>query len=411
MSSGSDSASPKLPFAAKVLAWTSLCNDIATEMIFPLLPAFIEKVLGGSKLHVGAMEGLAEMTASLLKLAAGGWSDRIGRRRLFIVSGYTIAAVIRPLIGLATVPWQVVAARTADRVGKGLRSAPRDALLTEVTPPTQRGRVFGLNRAMDHLGASLGPLLGLLLLHYVVGGDLKTLFLLTAIPGVVVVGLVYFLLPDSRPAIMQTSATTDGGSRWSLRPYGRPYQLYLVALALFTLANSSDAFINSRALDLGLGLDAILLLWSAIHALKSGLSYLLGGWIDRFGARRFILLGWLLYAGFYLGFAIVERAEQLIALSLLYASTFAMIEPAERKYVGDLVGAERRGLAFGWFHFVVGILTLPANVGFGWIYKAWGATWAFGAGAALAVLAALVLTIIPGQTVSASAQAETAGRT
>lgn len=406
----SENSPHRLPFAAKVLAWTSLCNDIATEMIFPLLPAFIEKVLGGNKLHVGAMEGLAEMTASLLKLAAGGWSDRIGKRKLFIVSGYTLAAVIRPLIGLATVPWQVVAARTADRVGKGLRSAPRDALLTEVTPPTQRGRVFGLNRAMDHLGASLGPLLGLLLLHYVVGGDLKSLFLLTAIPGVVVVGLVYFLLPDSRPALTPSAAVTAAGSRWSLRPYGRHFQVYLAALALFTLANSSDAFINSRALDLGMGLDAILLLWSAIHALKSGLSYVMGVWIDRFGARRFILLGWLSYAAFYLGFAMINQAGQLIALSLLYASTFAMIEPAERKYVGDLVGTERRGLAFGWFHFVVGILTLPANLGFGWVYKTWGATWAFGAGAALAVLAALVLILIPSQSATPLGLAETAGR-
>ena len=382
---------PRLPCAAKVLAWSSLLNDIATEMVFPLLPAFVERVLGGSKLHVGMMEGMAEMTASLLKLGAGGWSDRIGKRRVFILGGYTIAALVRPFIGLATLPWHVVAARTADRVGKGLRSAPRDALLTEVTPVAQRGRVFGLNRAMDHLGACLGPLLGLFLLHYVVGGDLQLLFLLTAVPGIVVVALVYFLLPESTP----TPPRIENVSRWSLRPYGRPYQIYLLALALFTLANSSDAFINSRALDLGFNLDAILLLWAGIHALKSGLSYLAGGWVDRFGARRFILLGWVLYSFFYLGFASVDEPGQLIVLALLYASTFAFIEPAERKYVGDLVGAERKGLAFGWFHFVVGILTLPANVGFGWLYKNWSATWAFGAGAVLALLAAVVLLLIP----------------
>ncbi len=252
----SDSAKPEdnpakpvasLPRTVRVLGFASLLNDIASEMIFPLLPTFIVTVLGGSRTTLGMIEGAADSLASLLKLAAGHWSDRSGQRRRFILIGYGFTVFLRPCLGLMTATWQVGLARLADRFGKGLRTAPRDALIADVTPGAQRGRAFGFHRAMDHAGAAIGPLLATLFL-WLRPGDLRTLFSLSLFPGLALLTLLWFGLPKSTPVI---STAEHEPLRLTLKPFDSRFRGFLVALVLFTLGNSSDAFLLVRAEQLG----------------------------------------------------------------------------------------------------------------------------------------------------------------
>jgi MFS family permease len=234
-----------LPRNVKLLGAASLLNDVASEMIYPLLPEFLLTVLGGNRFQLGIIEGVAESVASLLKLFSGAWSDRAGRRKSFVVVSYTLAAVARPLTGLATSPWHVFATRIGDRVGKGVRTSPRDALIADSTDPSIRGRAFGFHRAMDHLGAALGPLLAAGFL-YGWPGHFRALFVATLVPGAVVIVLLLFGLRErTRPN------KTVKPFRLTLAPLGRDFRLYLTALVIFTLGNSSDAFLLVRAGELG----------------------------------------------------------------------------------------------------------------------------------------------------------------
>jgi MFS family permease len=377
-----------LPRNVKLLGFTSLINDIASEMIYPLMPQFLLGALGGSKFHLGVIEGVADSTASLLKLWSGAWSDRAGRRKGFVVFGYALAAIARPLIGLGTAPWHLFAARTADRIGKGIRSAPRDALVADSTPTQMRGRAFGFNRAMDHLGAAIGPLLAsAFLLRW--PDQLRTLFLLTIVPGLAVVALAAFGLKE------QPVATSSKNSfRLSLAPLGRDFRWYLLALVVFTLGNASDAFLLVRAGELGVPAAMLPVLWCAFHVVKSIGNVLAGRAVDRIGPRPLLLAGWVVYAVIYLAFALTTAAWQIWALFLAYGIFFALTEPAERTLAAVLAGAEKKGLAYGWFNFAIGVAALPSSLLFGWIYERFGPVAAFGWGAALALLAALLLAAI-----------------
>jgi MFS family permease len=378
-----------LPRNVRVLGFTSLLNDIASEMIYPLMPQFLLGVLGGSKLDLGVIEGVADSTASLLKLWSGAWSDRAGRRKGFVVFGYALAALSRPLIGLATAPWHLFAARTADRFGKGIRSAPRDALVADSTPPAMHGRAFGFNRAMDHLGAAIGPLLAsAFLLAW--PGQLRTLFLLTVIPGLIVVCVAMLGLQE-QPAVTKKEAP-----RLKLAPLDARFRLFLVALVVFTLGNASDAFLLVRAGELGVPMTWLPILWCAFHIVKSSGNAVAGRVTDRIGSRPMLLAGWLVYAMVYLAFAFATAAWHVWALFLAYGVFFALTEPAERKLAAALAGEEKKGLAFGWFNFAIGVAALPSSLIFGWIYEKYGPVAAFGWGAALAVLAAALLYMITG---------------
>jgi MFS family permease len=378
-----------LPRNVRVLGFTSLLNDIASEMIYPLMPQFLLGVLGGSKLDLGVIEGVADSTASLLKLWSGAWSDRAGRRKGFVVFGYALAALSRPLIGLATAPWHLFAARTADRFGKGVRSAPRDALVADSTPPAMHGRAFGFNRAMDHLGAAIGPLLAsAFLLAW--PGQLRTLFLLTVIPGLIVVCVAMLGLQE-QPAVTKKEAP-----RLKLAPLDARFRLFLVALVVFTLGNASDAFLLVRAGELGVPMTWLPILWCAFHIVKSSGNAVAGRVTDRIGSRPMLLAGWLVYAMVYLAFAFATAAWHVWALFLAYGVFFALTEPAERKLAAALAGEEKKGLAFGWFNFAIGVAALPSSLIFGWIYEKYGPVAAFGWGAALAVLAAALLYMITG---------------
>jgi MFS family permease len=375
----------RLPANVRVLGGASLLNDVASEMAYPLLPEFFLRVLGGSHAGLGWIEGVADSVSSLLKLWSGGWSDRVGRRKGIVVFGYGVPALARPLVGILTAPWQLFAVRLADRLGKGLRTSPRDALIADSTAPAMHGRAFGFHRAMDHLGAAIGPLIATAFLWWR-PDDLQTLFLLTVFPGLCVVALLLAGLREP-PATPRTKEPL----RLSLKPFGRGFRLYLLALVVFTLGNSSDLFLLARAGELGVPPWLLPGLWCAFHVLKSGGNLLAGRAVDHFGPRRLIQLGWLLYAGVYLAFALAAAAWQAWTFFLLYAVYYALTEAAEKKYAVQLAGGQRKGLAFGWYNLAVGIAALPASVFFGVLYDAAGPLAAFGSGSALALVAVLIL--------------------
>jgi MFS family permease len=390
MSQGPPEPRPPLPRTVKVLGGASLLNDTASEAVYPLLPGFLLTVLLGNRFHLGIIEGVADTVASVLKLWSGGRSDRGGRRKDFVLFGYSLPALSRPLIAAVVAPWQLFVLRIADRIGKGVRTAPRDALLADATDPSIRGRAFGFHRAMDHLGAALGPLLaaGFLLLW---PGQLRTLFLLTVVPGALVLLLLAFGLRESPAASPPREPL-----RLTLRPFDANFRRFLAALLVFTLGNSSDAFLLVRAGELGVPTFALPLLWAAFHVVKSAANLLLGRAVDRAGPRPFLFLGWALYAAVYLGFALAADAWQAWALFLAYALFYGLTEPAEKTLVTELAGAERKGLAFGWYHCAVGVGALPASLLFGALYQFSGPLAAFGTGAALAVVAAVLLIRLKG---------------
>jgi MFS family permease len=374
-----------LPRNVKMLGYASLLNDTASEMIYPLLPTFLLTVLLGNRFYLGIIEGAADSIASLLKLWSGGRSDQAGRRKGFILFGYCIATVARPLIGVIVAPWQLLALRVGDRVGKGVRTSPRDALIADSTDSSLRGRAFGFHRAMDHLGAAIGPLLAVGFL-WLWPGELRTLFLLTLIPGLLVVVLLVFGLRET-----VTTQPPRETVRLSLRPFHRNFRLYLLALAVFTLGNSSDAFLLVRAAELGVPTVYLPVLWCVFHVVKSTSNFLLGSAVDRLGPRPFLFIGWLLYAGVYVAVGLATTVWEAWLYFLVYALFYGMTEPAEKTLVVTLAGTERKGLAFGWFNFTIGITTLPASVIFGALYQQFGALAAFGWGATLAILAVIIL--------------------
>jgi MFS family permease len=380
-----------LPRNVKVLGLASLINDIASEMIFPLLPGFLLTILLGNRFSLGVIEGTADSVASLLKLWSGGRSDQAGRRKGFVVFGYSLPAVARPLISVAFAPWQLLALRVGDRIGKGVRTSPRDALIADSTDPSIRGRAFGFHQAMDHLGAAIGPLLAAGFL-WLWPSRLRTLFLLTLLPGLLVVALVIFFLRET-PA----PGPPKERLRLTLRPFDRNFRLYLLALVVFTLGNSSDAFLLVRAGELGVPPALLPLLWCAFHVVKSGGNLLLGRAADQYGPRPLIFLGWLVYAGVYLAFGLAAAPWEAWACFLVYALFYGLTEPAEKALVADLVGGERKGLAYGWYNFAIGVATLPSSLVFGALYQYLGALAAFGWGAALAVVAVIILAWVKGQ--------------
>jgi MFS family permease len=383
------------------LAAVSLLTDASSEMIAPLLPIFLTGALGASASMVGTIEGAAESTASLLKLASGWWSDRLPRRKPLVVAGYLLASTARPLVAIASGAGQVLAVRLADRVGKGLRSAPRDALLAAAVPPEVRGRAFGFHRAADHLGAVIGPLVAFALLG-VVGLSLRTVFWLAAVPAAMAV-LVLIVAVREEPVAPRVDASAPGAGA---RPASRSLGAMLVAVLVFTLGNSTDAFLVLRATQLGVPVALIPILWAALHVVKSASSTPGGALSDRLGRKPTIVAGWLLYACVYAGFAFAAAAWHVWALVGVYGLFFGLTEGAEKALVADLVEPRARGTAFGWYHLTVGLAALPASLVFGVIWDRRGAPTAFLTGAALALVASLLLVL----TVPARQQQREPGR-
>ncbi len=375
----------KLPRNVIVLGVVSLLTDMSSDMIVPLLPLFITSVLGAGPAALGVIEGVAEATASFLKLLSGAWSDRVARKKPLVVWGYALAAVARPLSAFATSWAHVLLVRFADRTGKGIRTSPRDALIASSVHEGARGRAYGWHRAMDNLGAVLGPAIAFVLLS-VWGFSYRAIFLLAAIPGIAAVLALYFF-------VKETDSATAPGKGLRLKDGALPpaFRRYLLALGVFTLGNASDSFLILRAVDAGVPATYIPLLWGAFHVVKSSLSTYGGILSDRFGRRRMILGGWAVYAATYAAWGLTTGVYWMVGLFLVYGLYHSACEGAERALVADLVPPERRGTAFGWFHLVVGICALPASVIFGFLWKGFGAPAAFGVSAGLALLAAAIL--------------------
>jgi MFS family permease len=380
----------RLPRAVIALGVVSLCTDLSSEMIVPLLPAFLG-TLGAGPTFLGVLEGVANATASFLRLVSGALADRARRRKPLIVLGYGLSSFVRPLIALAQAPWHVLGVRFLDRAGKGLRGSPRDALVADVTPPALRGRAYGVHRAFDHCGALLGPLLAWVLLQQ--GGfTVRAVFWASAVPAVLaIIVLLAFVREQAREP-------TGGARRLSIVPPPVPaLRRYLAVVALFAFAGSADLFVIQRAAELGVPVVQLPLLWALLHAVKSALSTPLGACSDRFGRRPLIASGFVLHAVAFAGFGAAGAAWHAWALFLVYGACAALIEGAERAFVADLAPAEQRGRAFGAFHFVSGIAALPGAIVFGKLWESVGAGLAFGVGAALAAVAAGLLVVWVGE--------------
>jgi MFS family permease len=398
----------RLPRNVFAISLVSLLNDVSSEIIYPLLPFFLNSTLGVSPRVLGSIEGAAESVSSLLKLFAGHFSDRFGKRKIFVVSGYVLSSFARPLLAFATNWHQVLAIRLSDRVGKGVRTAPRDAMIADTVAVEERGLAFGLHRAMDHTGAVLGPLIGYLLVlmfaadrNALTANDFTRIFLLASIPALAAVLVVSFFVREShRPTRVPASALDAGIEadaapvHLSLRGFDRNFKTFLVIIALFTLSNSSDFFLLLRARDAGVSVLSTSLLWAALHGSKV-LSSIFGGDLsDRLGRKRLIVSGWILYAAVYAGFAFVSSPVSVWVLFMIYGIYFGLAEGAEKALVADLVRPDQRGTAYGLYNLAFGITVLPASLLMGALWDWRGPKTAFLVSATLGGTAALLLLML-----------------
>jgi MFS family permease len=377
--------SEPLPPLVWAVSAVSFFTDFSSELIYPLLPIFLTATLGLSRQFVGLIEGIAETTASFLKIVSGRLSDRAGRRTPFIIGGYSLSAVARPLLCVAANGPQALFLRFLDRFGKGIRSSPRDALINDCVPCGIRGRAYGVQRAMDHAGAIAGSLGGFALLHYL-GMPMRTVILLSAIPGALAVAVVVMFVRDVKAA--KEAPPPRELARAALPPRMR---LYLFVLVFFALGNSSDAFLLLRAKQMGVATAFVPLLWAALHVVKVIFSIYGGGLSDRIGRQRVIVGGWIVYAGVYAGFAFAGGASAAWALFMTYGIYFGFTEGVEKAFVADLVPREACGTGFGIYNFVIGVCALPSSLLMGWLWDAHGHRAAFLLGASLACAAAVLL--------------------
>ena len=394
-----------LPGPIWLLGWVSFVTDTASEMIYPLLPLFLTRVLGASAMSLGVIEGAAEAANSVLKIAAGRLSDRTGAPKRIVIVGYALSGAVRPLIALASAWMHVFALRFTDRLGKGIRTAPRDAMLAHFAPAHLRGRAYGFHRAMDHGGAVTGPLIASLFLFFF-PGEYRTLFALTTVPGIIVV-LILLRVPEISTAPRQTSHLSDrhgpeapqraaAGARPTVAGQSRErtFRKALAVVFLFSIGNASDAFLLLRMTDLGIAAVWIPLLWSALHVVKVASSVVGGDLSDRYGRRALIAIGWLIYAAVYAGFGLIDSPAAIVAIFLSYGLYFGLTEGVEKAWVADLSSARARGTAFGAYNAVLGIGGLAASLLSGWIWTHVSPHAAFLTGAALALCASALLYLL-----------------
>ncbi len=429
--SGEAGVAPERPTLGRnvvVLGGVSLLTDVATEMGYPLLPVFLTVVLHASATALGAIEGVAESVASLLKLASGWLSDRAPGRKPLVVAGYGLASVVKPLVGLAQSVGQVTAIRVADRIGKGIRTSPRDALIADSVAPAIRGRAFGFHRAMDNLGAVVGPLVAFAILRHSAaapgvpgasGASLRQVFLWSAVPAALSVALLVAGVrevrrgpraarPGTRPIVPPApsspaapSASVAPGvapgsavgivAAGARAPLGGRFWALFATLIVFTLGNSSDTFLLLRATQVGVATALVPVIWAMLNLVKALVNVPGGVLSDRFGRRPLLAAGWLIYGAVYLGFGFAAAAWQIWALFAVYGLYFGATEGAQSALVADAVPADRRGTAYGFYNLAIGIAALPASLLFGFLLDHAGARTAFTFGAAMALLAAAAI--------------------
>jgi MFS family permease len=371
------------------LGVVSLLNDVSSEMIFTLVPLFIANVLGAGAIVVGLIGGLSESIDAIFRIFSGWLSDRVRKRKLLTVSGYSLSTLVKPLMYLATTWGAVLAIRFGDRVGKGVRESPRDALLADSVSAGERGRGFGLHRAMDTSGAFLGLALAAVIIYLLQGNglelSLKTyqwLVIVGVVPAVLAVVVLLFFVHERKPpsdAHHLPLFRSAGG-------FDTRFKLFLVIMAVFTLGNSSDFFVILRAQNLGTSLIYVTLMLVLFNITYAVTSLPAGVLSDRLGRRRLIATGWFIYALVYLGFALASEPWQVWLLFAAYGVYYGIVEGVARAFVADLVPAEKRGTAYGLYHGVVGLTLLPASLIAGWLWEVVNPAAPFYFGAALAFL-------------------------
>ncbi len=392
-----------------MLGLVSLFTDAASEMIYPLMPVFISGLvpMGAAAIYVGLLEGIAESTASLLKIYSGRLSDSLGKRKMLAVIGYGASTLCRPIMGFAAFGWHVIGLRFVDRIGKGVRTSPRDALISDSVDKENRGIAFSFHRAMDHFGAVIGSLLAMLILYLLLGSILwreseaaptqgemeamRTLFYISIIPGILAMAALIFWVKEIPPKKLEVNADANGDKQ-KLAPLPRRFYAYIGTVALFTLGNSSDLFLLFYAKSLlKLDLLQVILMWVVLHIAKVIFSIPGGMLSDKIGRRPLLVAGWLVYAFVYVSMAFVSTAPVFWSLIVLYGAYYGLTEGAEKALVADFVPSEHRGRAYGYFHGIVGLTVLPANLIFGLLFAKYGAPAAFGLGACLAGAATILL--------------------
>jgi MFS family permease len=380
-------AAPRLPPSIYVVAIVSMLNDIATDMVTPLIPIFLATTLVSGPVVLGAVEGVANAVAAALRLWAGRYSDVSGgRRKPLAVTGYVVSNLMRPLLALATVWWHVVLIRALDRVGKGIRSAPRDALIVDLAPPSLRARAFGIHSAFDNLGAVGGALIGALVVSYF-AFNLRDIVLLSALPGALAVLL--FALAVREPVKHAGARVLQMRFHW----HDVPVRMrgYLLTVTLFTFARTAELFVILRAHELGAGLPGALLLWAAFNFIKIFANYGAGILADRFGRITLLVPGWLLYGVAMLVLCFVSNLLMLWIATLFFGFALSISEGVERAVIGDHAKAEERGTLFGWYYALVGLASIPAGLIIGGLWQVFGAPAAYGFAAGVAFLAGAIL--------------------
>lgn len=382
------------------LSVVSFLNDTSSEIIYPLLPAFLALTLGATPFIIGLIEGFAESVAAILKLFSGYLSDRFAKRKLPVFLGYSMASLTRPLLAFVTSWQQVLFVRLTDRIGKGIRGAPRDALLADSVSPEKRGLAFGFNRAADHLGAVFGPVAAFILLSFFASDpdnptarDYRQVFLFASVPVALGLFVIVFFVKEKKhePHPEDENITPI---KLSLKEFDGNFKRFLVVIALFTLSNSTDAFLLLRAEQAGIPVAVLPLLWMFLHFSKVVFSLIGGDLSDKIGRKKMIFAGWIVYALVYAGFAFVETEWQAWALFLLYGAYFGFTEGTEKALVADLVDPEKRGTAFGFYNLAFSITVFPASIIFGALWTGFGAAAAFLTSALISLCAAgLLLTV------------------
>ncbi len=384
------------------LGIVSFLTDISSEMIFTLVPLFLCNVLGAATTVVGLIGGLSESIDALFRMFSGWFSDRIGKRKSLAVAGYTISTVAKPFMYLASTWGMVLGVRFGDRVGKGIRTSSRDALLADSALPGERGKSFGFHRAMDTSGAVTGLAIAAVVVYLMQGGGLELslqtyqwLVLIGIVPAVLSVVILLRFVKEREREPLSGEGHRPGFNLIKLAAgFDTRFKLFLVVMALFTLGNSSDFFVVLRAQNIGFSVLQIVLMLILFNATYATVALPAGKLSDRLGRRRVISMGWGVYALIYLGFALVGEAWQVWLLFAGYGLYYGVVEGVARAFVADLVPTERRGTAYGLYHGVVGLTLLPASLIAGWLWQAYSpeAPFFFGAGmAAIATISMLVL--------------------
>lgn len=376
----------RLPRQARLFGVVSLFNDLASEMVYPLLPAFLTGVLGAGPAALGALDGAADLAAAGVKLGAGRLADRPRARGPLVVAGYAVAVLVRPLIALAGAVWQVIGLRVTDRIGKGVRTPPRDAIIADATPPELRGRAFGFQRGLDHVGAVIGPLVAWWLLTQA-GLDVPGVIAASVVPGVVVLGLAIWAVRGGQGrsgAVVAVSPMTPGTARPALP---------LVVIAGFHLLRFPETLLILRAQDLGISVAAVTLLWAALHVVRSAASFAGGELVDRWGAAAILRLGWVSYGGLAAAFALARGPAAAWTTFLALGVVAGLTEVPERALIARLAGG-RTGTGFGSYHALTGVAALAGGLALGAAYARWGGAAALGASAAGALALAAVSRVV-----------------